>query len=207
MPQWKQLERDAGNWLKSFETDRVSFRNSFQAIIGFPSDGFRSDGLLTDGDVLLAVEIEAGQTHPDTNVGKYWFLHDNFQAYTKIILFHAYTPAFNSYGWRLRLGKFYANKIKAEVPFEYILLDYRSRADEDYESVLNDLKANIADVIRREFKIAEIEERDEDQLDDEFERDPRFLARIAQARRSLEKGEGVRLADIEFDEDSLTTPN
>ncbi len=50
-------------------------------------------------------------------------------------------------------------------------------------------------------------EDEDDWFDYEFERDPRFLARIAQARRSLEKGEGIRLADLEFDEDSLMTPN
>ncbi len=154
-PQWKQLERDLGNWLKSFATDRIQFRNSFQAIPGFPFDGFRSDGLLTNGDILLVVEIEAGQMHPDTNVGKYWLLYSEFKAYKKIILFHAYTPAFSSYGWRLRLGEFYVNKMRVEVPIEYIFLDYRSRDAEEYKAVLADIKAKVMDAIQREFGITE----------------------------------------------------
>ena len=153
MPQWKQLERDVGDWLKSFATDGIQFRNSFQAIVGFAFDGFRSDGMLTNGDILLAVEVEASQMHPDTNVGKYWLLHDEFKAYKKIILFHAYTPTFNSYGWRLRLGEFYANKMKAEVPIEYTLLDYRSRNAGEYDAVLADIKAKVAGATQREFGI------------------------------------------------------
>ena len=71
MSNWKNLEQDVGNWLKTLANSKVHFRNSNQAIPGFPFDGFRSDGLLTDDNILLAVEIEAGQMHPDTNVGKY----------------------------------------------------------------------------------------------------------------------------------------
>lgn len=107
--------------------------------------------MLSDENVLLAVEVEAGQMHPDTNVGKYWLLHDQFKAYKKIVLFHIYTPLFNSYGWRMKLGEFYAGKMKADVPIEYVLLDYRSRAEEDYGTVLAEIKSKVQEVIRREF--------------------------------------------------------
>ena len=112
MSNWKNLEQDVGNWLKTLANSKVHFRNSNQAIPGFPFDGFRSDGLLTDDNILLAVEIEAGQMHPDTNVGKYWLLHEQFKPYQKIILFHVYTPDFNSYGWRLNLGEFMLRKCR-----------------------------------------------------------------------------------------------
>lgn len=151
MPRWKQLEQDISAWLSSFTNSHVAFRNSYQAITGFPSDGFRSDGMLTDGSTLLAVEVEGGQMHPDTNVGKYWLLYAKFQSYDKIILFHAYTPDFNSYGWRMRLGEFYAAKMKAEVPIQYVLLDYRHA--EDYDTVLADLKSKVAEAIHSEFGI------------------------------------------------------
>lgn len=157
MNQWKSLEHDVSYWLKSLSTNEVHFRNSFQAIPGFPTSGFRSDGLLANKDILVAVEIEAGQTHPDTNVGKYWLLYSEFKPYKKISLFHVYTPEFNSYGWRLRLGEFYANKMKGEMPLEYILLDYRSRLQKDYKFVLADIKTKISQVIYRDFNITQTE--------------------------------------------------
>jgi len=43
-------------------------------------------------------------------------------------------------------------------------------------------------------------EDEDDCFDYELERDPRFLACVAQAGRSLEKSEGIRSADFEFDE-------
>ena len=67
MPEWKQLEKDINSWLRTFMSKKIQYRNQNQAVIGFPSNGFRSDGMLTDGNTLVAVEIEAGQTHPDTN--------------------------------------------------------------------------------------------------------------------------------------------
>lgn len=103
MSVWKQLEHDLTQWLQACATDLIIYRNPNQAIAGFPSDGFRSDGMLTDGRTLIAIEVEAGQMHPDTNVGKYWLLHQAYRPYERIILFHIYTPDFNSYGWRLHL--------------------------------------------------------------------------------------------------------
>lgn len=130
MKNWKQLERDLSFWLKSHAHHPLEYRGAFQAIPGFPSDGFRSDGLLTDGRVLFALEVEAGQNNPDSNVGKYWFL-SQFHTYEKIILFHVYTPDFNSYGWRKALGEFYANKMQSEIPIDYIQIDCRESSDYD----------------------------------------------------------------------------
>jgi len=43
---------------------------------------------------------------------------------------------------------------------------------------------------------------EEDWIDYRLESDPRFLARIAQARTSYQAGLGVRIEDVEFDESS-----
>lgn len=45
---------------------------------------------------------------------------------------------------------------------------------------------------------------EEDWIDYRLENDPRFLARIAQARASYQAGLGVRIEDVSFDEESLT---
>lgn len=87
--------------------------------------------MLTDGNILFAIEVEAGQMHPDTNVGKYWLLFDERKRYQKIILFHIYTPEFNSYEWRMKLGQFYAAKMKDVLPFEYRLFDFRKEQSLD----------------------------------------------------------------------------
>ncbi len=108
MANWKQLEKDLTTWLATYASSKLQYRNPYQAIIGFPSDGLRSDGMLTDGNKLLAIEVEAGQMHPDTNVGKYWFLYSQYKAYEQMTLCHIYTPDFNSYGWRKPMGELYA---------------------------------------------------------------------------------------------------
>ena len=125
---WLAFEASLATWMRGFERPQLTFKSGRQAIPGFPSSGFRADGLLTNGKVLLALEVEVKQTHPDTNVGKYWLLSEH-QQYGKVILFHVYTPAYNSYGWRKTLGEFYAKKMEAELPFEYQLLDLRNALD------------------------------------------------------------------------------
>ena len=95
--------------MKQFANDSLKFTNGFQAIPGFPSDCFRTAGLLTDGNIVVALEVEVKQTYPDTNVGKYWLLNQ-YQQYEKVVLFYIYTPEYKSYPWRLKLGEFYASK-------------------------------------------------------------------------------------------------
>ena len=107
--------------------------------------------MLTDGKTLLAVEIEARQTHPDTNTGKYWLLHKKYKQYQKIILFHVFTPAFNSYGWRKELAEFYVAEMRREIPIEYILKDFRQHID--YNATLGELK----DAIQRKIASSLIE--------------------------------------------------
>ena len=149
MSNWKSLEKDIISWLSTFSSDDIEFRNSFQAIVGFPSDGPRSDGMLSNNNTLLAVEIEAGQTHPDTNVGKYWLLLSKYKHYKKLILFHVYTPDFDSYGWRKEIGEFYASKMLLEIQMDYVLLDYRKATN--YDATFVELKTLIQERIQQEF--------------------------------------------------------
>ncbi|MCK4626816.1 MAG: hypothetical protein KAV00_16005 [Phycisphaerae bacterium] len=148
--EWKQMENDLSRWLSNFARNEVHFRNSHQAIIGLPSDSFRSDGMLTDNKVLIAIEVECGQTHPDTNTGKYWLLYKH-KSYERIILFHIYTPDFDSYGWRKKLAEFYIEQMKSTVPIEYILLDFR-KAD-DYRRTLTEIKKKIEEKVTGYFKL------------------------------------------------------
>lgn len=148
MANWKQLERDLSSWIKAHALPPLEYRGSFQAIPGFPSDGFKSDGLLTDGRVLLALEVEAGQNHPDTNVGKYWLL-SRYHTYERIVLFHVYTPDFNSYGWRKTLGEFYEDKMKSEVLIDYIQLDIREAID--YDSTFSNICFKMEKRMKAEF--------------------------------------------------------
>ena len=135
---WSNFEAEIVTWLKNNYSSRFQFKNSYQCIVGFPSDGFRSDGMLTDGKTLLAIEIEARQTHPDTNTGKYWLLHKKYRKYQKIILFHVFTPLFDSYGRRKELAEFYVVEMEKEVPIEYIPKDFRKNTD--YNGALSELK-------------------------------------------------------------------
>jgi len=144
MSDWKSLEKELGNWLAGFASDVLCFRKRF------PEGGFSSDGMLTDGRILVAVEIEAGQTHPDTNVAKYWWLQEKHRAYDKIILFHVYTPAFNRFEGRKRLGEFLVDKMKEQgIPIEYVPCDYREA--NSYSAVVSGLREAIERKISEEF--------------------------------------------------------
>jgi len=151
---WRQLERDVSNWLSTFASTGIQFRNPYQAILGFPSDGFRSDGMLANDHILIAIEVEAGQTHPDTNTGKYWLLNVEYKLYKKTVLFHTYTPDFRSYPWRKKLSEFYVKKMSSEVPIEYVPMDYRNRTAADYNATLAETKAKIDERVKQEFGLA-----------------------------------------------------
>lgn len=127
---WLDLERRVACWLERKAGTRLEFRNGYQAIPGYPADGFRADALLTDGASLLAVEVEVKQTHPDTNVGKYWLLAEH-RRYQHVVLLQVYTPGYNSYPWRKRLAEYYAIRMQRELPFEYHQLDLRTSTSVD----------------------------------------------------------------------------
>ncbi len=149
---WKQFEKEICKWLAGLaKKSNLEFRNSNQAIIGFPNDGFRSDGMVTNGETLFAVEVEAKQTHPDTNTGKYWLLHSRFRKYKKIVLIHIFTPAFDSYGWRKELAKFHVENMKKVVPIEYLLIELNQ--DQEYISALQDTKQALEKKVCSEFGI------------------------------------------------------
>jgi hypothetical protein len=67
-----------------------------------------------------------------------------------VTLIHVYTPAYNSYPWRMRLGQFYAEKMKSELPFEYVLLDRRSATD--ITATFVEVKSIVAARITEEFE-------------------------------------------------------
>lgn len=69
--------------------------------------------------------------------------------YLQGYLFHVYTPEYNSYPWRLELGKFYASKMSEELPFEYYLLDLRQT--ESIDSAFDKVACAIEGKIRSEF--------------------------------------------------------
>ena len=146
---WLKFESSLSTWMSAFKTPSLTFKSGRQAIPGFPSSGFRADELLTNGNVLIALNVEVKQTHPDTNVGKYWLLSE-YQKYEKVILFHVYTPAYNSYGWRKSLGEFYASKMVASLPFEYNVLDLRNAINTDIAFEL--VTTKVAERINLEFK-------------------------------------------------------
>jgi hypothetical protein len=126
--QWLVFEAALAGRVKNMAGTALTFSAGRQRIPGYPVDGFRADAALTDGHSLLAVEVEVRQSHPDTNVGKYWLLRE-YRAYDRVVLVHVYTPAYNSYGWRKALGEFYAKRMTAEGRFEYILMDERGAQD------------------------------------------------------------------------------
>jgi hypothetical protein len=144
---WLAFEVDLAKRVKAMAGTALAFSAGRQRIAGYPSDGFRADAALTDGRSLLAIEVEVRQSHPDTNVGKYWLLTE-YKRYDRVVLMHVYTPAYNSYGWRKTLGEFYARRMTAEGEFEYILMDERRAADvaTALESVMVRVRETVAEL-------------------------------------------------------------
>jgi hypothetical protein len=145
MSNWKQLEKDISEWLSTFASADIKFRRKF------PVGDFISDGMLITDEILVAVEVEAGQRHPDTNVGKYWWLTAR-KPYRRIVLFHVYAPGFKPNESRKELGRFYAKQMQDnKVPIEYIFRDCTRREPEGYSTILGELKAEISAKIEQEF--------------------------------------------------------
>jgi len=119
----------------------------------FPIGEFRSDGMLVTDEIIIAVEVEAGQRHPDTNVGKYWYwLVNESEPHRKIVLFHVYAPGFRPNESRKELGRFYAKQMQDnKVPIEYLFRDYTKREPEGYSTILGELKAEVRAKIEQEF--------------------------------------------------------
>jgi hypothetical protein len=145
---WLALEAEVAKRVKEMAGRALAFSAGRQCIPGYPVDGFRADAAMTDGRSLLAIEVEVRQSHPDTNVGKYWLLTE-YKRYDKVVLIHVYTPAYNSYGWRKALGEFYAKRMAAEGGFEYILMD--ERGAHDVASTLDTVMARIQRVAAQMF--------------------------------------------------------
>ena len=57
MTDWKQLANEISRWLNGFGRDGLQFYPC--TVPGWPGNGFKSDGILTDGRTLLALEVEA----------------------------------------------------------------------------------------------------------------------------------------------------
>jgi hypothetical protein len=109
--------------------------------------------MLTKDNILVAVEVEAGQRHPDTNVGKYWWLYERIR-YRRIVLFHVYTPGFKPNKSRKELGRFYAKQMRGKVPLEYILRDYHEDAEKGYSAICAKIKTEIETIVKQEFGLA-----------------------------------------------------
>lgn len=157
---WSALEKELNGRLKEYADahTRLTHRGPNESILTETAkgisctDGFRSDGLLRDGKHLLAIEVEVAQTHPDTNVGKYWYIQSQYQ-FEKIVLFHIYTPRYNSYPQRKALAAFYAEKMQNEgVQFEYIPITFKTSCDiTEYNHVVGKVWASILNKISSLF--------------------------------------------------------
>lgn len=144
LPNRRDLEADLDKWLEDFAQHHgLTYRKALPG-----SSGFKSDGLITDGRKIVAIEIEESQTHPDTNVGKYWLLHEEY-GYERAVLIHVFLS--ERHPSRERLAKFYAEKMRCSgVPFEYVVLDYRNRSI-SYEGALKEIKGKIQEYYYKVF--------------------------------------------------------
>ena len=156
-PNWSAFEKDLTAKLKEYTVTRpdLKYRGPNQSILEITkngekcTDGFRSDGLLKNENFLLAIEVEAGQTHSDTNVGKYWFIQEQ-NPFKKIVLFHIYTPKHNLYPHRKELANFYSNRMKDNnIPIEYIPTTIEN--DKEYHEALDEAWEQISQKITSLF--------------------------------------------------------
>jgi len=143
MVKWANLERDVTKWLSSFVSDDIMYKKG----IGYLR--FMSDGILIKNNRLLAVEIECGQTHPDTNVLKYWRLQSNDPPkYKKLVLLHFFTPGYR-YPGRKELAMFLSKNIPSRAKITYLQKDFPINAE--YKHTLREVKSIIHARMKRDI--------------------------------------------------------
>jgi len=113
---------------------------------------FKADVSVRRGENdFIFVEIEEGQPHPDTNVGKYWmYLRENpaTKATLVQILGKEFSVTTNNYKSRVDLAEFIAQKIKKEYPrFEYHAKKL-NRLPQEYEIKLEEIAEEVISYIR-----------------------------------------------------------
>ena len=141
----KRLEEDIQKGLQKLVRPGREYRNPHQAIFKLdPRRGFRSDGMLACGDVLIAIEIETGQRHPDTNVSKYWFLLQK-KIYKKIFLFHYYTHYLKANPSRVELADYLTKQFKEKDKFE--IVGRKIDNSENYSKVLREIISKIKETV------------------------------------------------------------
>lgn len=83
-------------------------------------------------DVLILLEVESGQKHPNTNVVKLWpYLESETKA--KIMFIHVFTPENNAPKNRLRLCNYIGNKLEDIFPdrFRYYKYNWAESCKQD----------------------------------------------------------------------------
>lgn len=115
------LERELTNLLKGM--DEGSYTSPSTAFPGQKvAMAFKSDGMLLTESRALVLEVEVGQTHPDTNVGKYWpLLEMEADPLERLVLVHVIASRRSNVS-RLALAQFYVDKMKQSFGdrFRYI---------------------------------------------------------------------------------------
>ncbi len=146
----QKLEEDIQKGLQKLVRPGREYRNPYQAIFKLDArKGFRSDGMLACGDILIAIEIETGQRHPDTNVTKYWYLLHK-KIYRKIFLFHYYTHYPKPNPSRKELADYLTNKLRQKGKFE---IEGREIGNsENHSKVLREIMFKVRKTVSSECK-------------------------------------------------------
>jgi len=141
--------------LKSFLGDKAISKEVYLSKEKF---SFKADIQINNSSEVIFIEIEESQTHPDTNVSKYWgYLESNPNRKVKLIQIfgRGFSETENNYASRKKLSEFIAKKIKLAFPkdFEYVPLnlkdfnyspeDYKSKGAEITDKVVELLKEHI----------------------------------------------------------------
>jgi len=120
---------------------------------------FKADAKIELNDEIIFIEVEEAQTHPDTNVSKYWmYLQENPDKKIKLIQIfgRAFIETVNNYASRKKLSEFIAKKIKGSFSenFEYVPINLRdfNYSKEDYKNNIGEIVNKVIELIREHIK-------------------------------------------------------
>ena len=138
--------------LKSLLGDKVI---SKEVYLSKEKISFKADIQINNDSELIFIEIKESQTHPDTNVSKYWvYLEGNLNKKVKLIQIfgRGFSETENNYTSRKKLSEFIAKKIKLAFPknFAYVPLNLKdfNYSQEDYKNKGTEITDKVIELLK-----------------------------------------------------------
>ena len=147
----RQIANNVKQWIEENYLDNIEDCVTEKLLLEGNKQSPKADiGIKKKNGEIIAVEIEIGQTHPDTNVSKYWRMKYRFTKGKKLTLIQVFGPRYeNDYQSRTDLAEFIAKRMIQDYgkTFEYVRQERPFSGDGWERSMEDFIKEEIRKVI------------------------------------------------------------